>query len=871
MKKTSINCLLALAVVPVFCMCSKTNEVAERTQVTITANIEDTKVSLTQGEEKLVLSWEEGDAINIIGTTTEKFTIKSGFTAKSAEFTGNEVTGSSFDIVYPSDYATKDAITARSYTGQVQNGNGSTAHLEYNAIIEGAADYQEISFAKGATGVKMNGALKLVVKLPDDVTAVSSLKLTAPSAIFYTTNGTSATSASLSMNFTNTTIGTDHILTAYMMTSWQDVTIPANTKLTLDVTAPEQNSYYSKSFSCATAQTISGGATFVIDISSATTLAYTLKGSGTETDPYLLYTAQDMVAMNSLLKADKTTYFKMMADIDMAGINWVGGNQDSPYKQHIDFNGDSHTIKNLTFDTAGKYPGLVGVLSGRVANVTFEDPRVTSTKNAGVVCGFAGTSGTNPAIVENVIITGAVVTQNGSSHTGLVFGHSNIASCGFTNITAAGIINQNGIGDSGFIGGAQNIAATFTNCHASGTLTIKSDLSAADGAQNICSGGIQGYDAGSEYEGCTFNGTINGGRLCGGIVGYNKVAGISISDCHASATITSVKIGGALGEVAGGIVGWVESGNVSKCSFEGSVTASGKEVGGIVGHVKAGTISKCSVIGDINAGGNNTGGIVGNFEAGRISECWYSGNLTVKDNSGGIAGAQSSTGATTDVIIENCYTTGTITNNGSQKCGGIAGECCKNSKIRNCFSTMNISGSGRVFGNIAGRFNNNQWNGGQNTDFNMEVTNCIAAGSINSTATGNYGSSGAVLGNCPVKVAHYTNCWRIYNFTYNVEYATTGVGLVDQGYTVTSFTDGTYQQSGYTTNSNWYPYHASEATATALQTAYSGWTTSKTDAQITISDIAAATNHSDSNAWKSDIWDLSGDYPTLKNNPEPEL
>lgn len=767
MKKIFNKCLLALAVVPFFTMCSKTNEMVQHGQVTITANIEDTKVSLTQGEEKLVLSWEEGDALNVIGTTTEKFTIKSGFTAKSAKFTGNEVTGSTFDIVYPAKYESVDAITARSYAGQVQDGNGSTAHLEYNAVVADADDYKVISFAKGAAGVKMNGALKLVVKLPDDVTAVSSLKLTAPTAIFFTTNGTSDKSESLSMSFTNTTIGDDHTLTAYMMTSWQDVTIAADTKLTLEVTAPEQSSFYSKTFHCTTEQTISGGATFVIDISSAT-LAYTLKGSGTETDPYLLYTAQDMVAMNSLLVTGEKKYFKMMADIDMDGINWVGGNQDSPYKQHIDFNGDSHTIKNLTFDTDGKYPGLVGVLSGKVANVTFENPSVTSTKHAGVVCGYAGSSGTNPAIVENVIITGAVVTQNGKSHTGLVFGHSNIASCEFTNITAAGIINQNGIGDSGFIGGAQNIAATFTNCHTSGTLTISSSLEPTNGT-SLPSGGIQGYDAASTYTNCSFTGTINGGRLCGGIVGYNTKANTTLSGCYVAATLDIKKHG---------------SKSSSECC------------GGLVGFLTGGTIS-------------------------------------------------------------NCYTKGSITIL-SQIAGGIAGNIKGLSTITNCWSSMNITAARGAAG-IAARVASDSWN--YNADKCLEISGCVYFGTKIDVgeAAYNNGSSGSILGMTALKNV-FSNCWRINDSKFT--FVNTGNPVnkpVDQpgcdgsNWSVSAnVTDGEASQIGTGTEPQQYlfPYWGKAA-----------------EVDATVCSIVT----SKSLGWDTDIWDLSGDYPTLKNNPEPEL
>ena len=390
-------------------------------------------------------------------------------------------------------------------------------------------------------------------------------------------------------------------------------------------------------------------------------------------------------------------------------------------------------------------------------------------------------------------------------------------------------------------------------------------------------GGIVGWNETGDVIKCSVNTDITSNvSYVGGIIG-NYYKG-SISDCTYTGTISANNYAGGIAGSAG-ISSTTDSRypatiNITNCASIASITSASGNVGGICGIVELSdsgdpsTIECCYCKGTVTGNGSNTGGIIGNMKSGKISECWYSGNMTVKDNSGGIAGAQSYTGATSDVIIENCYTVGTITNTGSQKCGGIAGECCKNSKIRNCYSTMSISGGGRVFGNIAGRFNNNQWNGNQDTDYFMEVTNCIAAGSINSTATStSLGSSGAVLGNAPCKVAHYTNCWRTYGYSFKCAYAA-GATLVDQGYTVTSYTVGTYA-GGAGGSSNWWPYHASEASASALQTAYPGWTTAKTNEQITVSDIASAVNYSDSNAWKSDIWDLSGDHPTLRNNPEP--
>ncbi len=69
-------------------------------------------------------------------------------------------------------------------------------------------------------------------------------------------------------------------------------------------------------------------------------------GSGTEADPYLIATPEDL---HWMAQADSGSYFKFTADIDMAGdSSWVplvskGKNQ---FFGHID--GDYHVIKNMT-------------------------------------------------------------------------------------------------------------------------------------------------------------------------------------------------------------------------------------------------------------------------------------------------------------------------------------------------------------------------------------------------------------------------------------------------------------------------------------------------------------------------------------------
>lgn len=607
--KREIKYFMLLAAMPLACFCTKNTEFVQPGDgdvVTITASIPTTKVSLTPGEDPaLALAWEEGDQIVVEGTSSSTFTVSNIVNAHKADFTGAPVSGDEFAVYYPGK-----AILTRSYEGQIQDGNASTAHLEYNAMVEGLSSYENFTFDK------VNGAVKLVVNVPAGVTTVSAISIMVLNAdgdgqsVFYKTNDVEGGKMpAIRLDFTEGTAPVDNVLTAYAMVSWNPVELASGNRLAIKLYTPEKS--YRKIITVTKGTTISGGETFIVDLSSAAALnEYAIAGTGTESDPYLLYDSDDMVQMNSLLDDNEKRYFKLMADVDMGGVNWLGENQ-STYDKQINFDGGNHTIYNFTCNAAsGKYPGLIGVLNGKVANVTFKDPVVSGNKAAGVICGYAGTTGTNPAIVENVTIVNGTITQNGGAHTGMIFGHSRIAGCEFKNITVSGTINQNGIGDSGFIGGAQNFAATFTNCHASGILTIKSDL-APTNSTSVPSGGIQGYAVNSTFENCSFTGTINGGRLCGGLVGYNTAAGLTMSGCFADAKLIISKHGSkSSGECCGGLVGFLSGGTIADCYTKGVITMPGQMGGGLVGNIQSTTtISNCWSSMDITAA-RNAGGMV---------------------------------------------------------------------------------------------------------------------------------------------------------------------------------------------------------------------------------------------------------------------
>lgn len=132
-------------------------------------------------------------------------------------------------------------------------------------------------------------------------------------------------------------------------------------------------------------------------------------GSGTEQAPYLLKTAEDLMAIESKLVEGTEVFFTMENDIDMTGVdNWVPINLDSPHGLKINFNGKGHKISNFTCE--GKTnPGFFGVLNGTIQNVTFDNARVAPTgKGSGVIAAYAGKGEGVKAHIKNVKVLNSV-------------------------------------------------------------------------------------------------------------------------------------------------------------------------------------------------------------------------------------------------------------------------------------------------------------------------------------------------------------------------------------------------------------------------------------------------------------------------------
>ncbi len=606
-----------------------------KNKITITASLPDelvTKVKFEAGESVIKPSWEQTDVIRIISETgkSETYSIKE-INGKTATFEGNELEGTSFTAIYPGNYETAEALGNRSYTGQVQKGNGSTAHLQLNAMAAGLSDISNISFADA--GAKLNGAVKLYVKMPEYVTSPTEVSLSAASDIFFTDNAGSAKSNSLGLSLENVDISADHIFTAYLMSSWTEATIEAGTKLTLTVKA--EGVSIKKSFTVEKSVNLAGGHLNTIQLN-AENWNTVLEGAGIESDPYRLSATRDLLAMKAALVKGQMTYFKLMNDIDMSSIeNWDPLNPNDPYDLGIVFDGGGHSLKNLK-SKGQVYSSFFGVLYGKCYNVKFVDAEIVSASNsgAGIIGGYIGTGG-KPAIVSEV--------------------------------EASGIITCNGKGQSvGGLGGNAR-EATIENC----TVNVTVSNPMGDGSNRTATGGVVGktIDSAVKIKNCIVRGVVEitkgiNNTYTGGIVGWQSAAGAEITGCEVYATVKSA------GERVGGIVGHYQGGTLSGCKFYGEVNAATQFAGGIAG-ISGGvaSIKSCMVSGEIE-GVENCGGIIGKNENKlTVEDCIFSGKLKGFQRLGGIVGDLLSSSS-----VKRCFVSGAV--DGWGCIGGVVGRAC---------------------------------------------------------------------------------------------------------------------------------------------------------------------------------------------------
>lgn len=473
------------------------------------------------------------------------------------------------------------------------------------------------------------------------------------------------------------------------------------------------------------------GALFLCSILS-TFAQFSGSGSGTESDPYLIFYADQLTQVRNYLGKDGV-YFKLMADIDLG--DWLNDNSPSEGWQPIGvesarfkgiFDGNGHTISNISIKRASTdNVGFFGYTDGAtIKNLTIKGD-ITGRNSVGGVVG----TGLNTTITGVHYVGKVTGTENVGGLTGWLTSSSTLKDCSLQ----GDVKGAKDVG--GIVGGTTDLRNTHSNLQCNGTVTATGDN---------C-GGIFGSLAGIDIElkECTTNATIQGHDYVGGIIGYAESLPFkSIEKCNSIITLSG-------NDYVGGILGGNQT--VQPTLHYGEITTYKGVYDSRYYHkytdeilselVSNSALKNCFTEGTIISGQNFVGGLIGkaNYSYGiastfvkdieyydgkdvrrrqqypieqtfykygqntlAISNCYFNGDIQGTENVGGISGWQDAGD------ITKSYANATIL--GKTNVGGIVGEmtCSAATASITSNSTMNrlVSASesnvGRIYGTLSG-------------------------------------------------------------------------------------------------------------------------------------------------------------------------
>lgn len=341
-------------------------------------------------------------------------------------------------------------------------------------------------------------------------------------------------------------------------------------------------------------------------------------------------------------------------DIDLSSIsNWRPiGNSTTSFKGT--FNGNGHTIKNLTINRPTEsFVGLFGYSGAGSAfkNVCIEGCNVKGNTDTGGLAGFCS------AGIDNCYIAGEVV---GTTYTGGLVGRTQSS---IKNSYATGVVN--GASQVGGVVGRGE--GSINNCYSINNISGSSFV-----------GGLVGYSYNSSITNSYATGNVTGQDRTGGLAG----AAGTMTNCYATGNVTGqVRTGGLAGD-AGTMTNCYATGNVAGQDNTGGLVgftfyniynsyATGEVIGrtytgGLVGQVNGPCIINSYAIGDVTGQGQ-VGGLVGRATSLDCSNSVAYGNVT---GSNIIASFIGSYNDATSLYITNCQ----AKEQGMDKIGGCTDD-----------------------------------------------------------------------------------------------------------------------------------------------------------------------------------------------------
>jgi hypothetical protein len=304
-----------------------------------------------------------------------------------------------------------------------------------------------------------------------------------------------------------------------------------------------------------------------------------ITGTGTESDPYLIYTPDELNKIG-LFHCEWDKHFKLMADIDLVGIpegefNIIGRNYEYGFGYEYDkepftgvFEGCGRKIFNFSYTSTGRNSaGLFGYVDGpnaQIKNVLLINVDINTPKgrNVGSLIGYL-----EDGIVINCSNQGGLVTGNYNVG-GLIGGNSGFVTDCYADCNVTSI----GFACGGLVGSNEG-GGRIWKSYADGT---------ANSADNPV-GALVGYNSGYIYE-CFASGSAWGAYSVGGLVGRNYHG--TVVNCYAA--------GYAYGNrLVGGLLGLNDYAKAANSYSICSVTGSADNIGGLVGLNNYSEVTNC--------------------------------------------------------------------------------------------------------------------------------------------------------------------------------------------------------------------------------------------------------------------------------------
>ena len=398
-------------------------------------------------------------------------------------------------------------------------------------------------------------------------------------------------------------------------------------------------------------------------------------GTGTQADPYLIESAENLAWISEMVNNGVTTYegvyFRMTTDLDMQNIEWVpiGNSETNSFRGKFD--GDNHFIDNISITGSYDYSGLFGRTSTgfSCANLGVKTNISSTRSNCGGIAGEAY------GVMENCYNTGNIFTT--AAYAGGIVGHLWIGR--IEHCHNAGSVSSRQFA-GGIAGTSQSSNNIVKNCYNTGS--VSSQVSSAGGiAASYVGGSIEScYNTGSVSVECTTSNV----SYSGGIIGEqgSSSSGCRIENCYNTGSVSTFVdyTSSHSTSCSGGIVGKSDSPTLilTKCYNKGAVSATIHSnsfeayAGGLVGNGSTITIAYSYNRGDVSAYAHNNNMSGTRQAGGLVSQIGSSSSsITNSYNTGSL------TGGTMGGVRGN--TTGTVTNcYYLETCGGtVAGGTSK--------------------------------------------------------------------------------------------------------------------------------------------------------------------------------------------------